>query len=346
MNKPFNSWCRYFTECIDLLQVVDFKTQSNQNEFKGFLTRLMCQCGVMQASKESVDALEICISGYCRHALQIYKNTHFPISVLEQLRDTLLKVAETKEFLGDVMVNLICSIRLFMTTKNFEDPSNQIEFQLYVFNLRKCVDNISTFLRTLLLVDSQRKCLLQDILKLILMLNEEFSTMSQTWDTKALNSRLTTLENSFVNEVQKVLNFDDYYISKMLFFHKLVVILENVVSKKTGELRPLAAEKIVLELQCCLQQAVNANNVLFVFRPDRICFSSSGNTLLSKHVTSLVEACSEFVNVLKNATTKANESNNNDKKAEEVTPSVIDGVENDKEKTVDLTSQILMQINR
>ncbi|ELP91803.1 hypothetical protein EIN_138200 [Entamoeba invadens IP1] len=81
---------------------------------------------------------------------------------------------------------------------------------------------------------------------------------------------------------------------------------------------------MVLELQCSLQQAVNANNVLFVSTRQDMLF------VQWEHVT--LKTC----DIIGRSVFRA----------EEVALSVMDGVENDKEKTVDLTSQILMQINR
>ncbi|EMS15464.1 hypothetical protein KM1_030130 [Entamoeba histolytica HM-3:IMSS] len=301
--KPYVNWSRIYLEINELIDGYETKSSSVQTKIKSFFIRSLSLVNCFLQTRETVDCFEIAFKGYCNDVLSTYNNLHIPIEVLQTLKEMFIKRATEKEYIEDIIIDVVYSFKLFNTIRYNSDSSSstRIEFQLINYHIRKTLDNALNIIRLISSINSFKNKNIIKILHLIGTLNEDYSSVTSIQDTKIIQQRVTIILSSFTLAIQKLINFESYYSNKMLFFYKQIIIFYYFVKNQTNDENQIlsnqqSCEKIMLEARKIFSQVVKINNVFFSFTDDTICLSNKGNTLLSKRITNLLESCNDLLN--------------------------------------------------
>ncbi|EDR22946.1 hypothetical protein, conserved [Entamoeba dispar SAW760] len=299
--KPYVNWSRVYLEINELIDGYEIKNSSVQIKIKSFFIRSLSLVNCFLQTRETVDCFEIAFKGYCNDVLLTYNNLHIPIEILQTLKEMFIKRIIEKDYIEDIIIDIVYSFKLFNTIRyNLDSSSTRIEFQLINYHIKKTIDNALNIIRLISPITFLKNKNIIKILHLIGTLNEDYSSITLIQDIKIIQQRITIILSSFTSSIQKLINFESYYSNKMLFFYKQIIIFYYFVNYQTNDknqilLNQQSCEKIMFEARKIFSQILKINNIFFYFTDDTICLSKKGNTLLSKYITNLLESCNDLL---------------------------------------------------
>ncbi|KAL7714123.1 Non-specific serine/threonine protein kinase [Entamoeba marina] len=291
-----DAWFSLYTESVDYIYSPNFKTSQSQIEMKQYILRLDCLCNCFMLSKTPIDIFLMSLSGYCRYLLNTYKSRHIPVESIMFLRQLFYRRLDQREYFTEVIIDVVTAFRLLYTFRgNSNDSAARVEIQLLNYNLRRYIDIAIIFLRAISFSDYQTTEHVSDILKCVVSLNEDYSLFQPSQEPNLLRQRLSPILSSFLTNIEQVLEFPDYFNSKLLRFYKILIFMNHILrSADYSEL-----ETVIFELRLSMLRAINMNQNYFYFAQDLVHFSTKGNILLSRYINDLTDASRDVLLILR-----------------------------------------------
>ncbi|KAL7716498.1 Non-specific serine/threonine protein kinase [Entamoeba marina] len=278
-----DAWFSVYTGCVDFIESPNFKTSQSQIEMKQYILRL--------------DYISLMTwSGYCRYLLNTYKSRHIPLKSFSFLHQLFYRRLDQREYFTEVIIDVVTAFRLLYTFRgNSNDSAARIEIQLLSYNLKRYIDIAIIFLRAISFSDYQTTENVSDILKCVVSLNEDFSLCQLYQEPNLLRQRLSPILSSFLTNIEQVMEFPDYFNSKLLRFYKILIFMNHILrSADYSEL-----ETVIFELRLSMLRAINMNQNYFYFAQDLVHFSTKGNILLSRYINDLTDASRDVLLILR-----------------------------------------------